>query len=255
MHTRQMLLIQFRSNAGIFSVWRILVRSSTKVVIKRSRTIFDAMMVGDSFYITSSLLLLFGLAAASRAGSCPCVPDMISFQFDFALGCSHASNWKNFYDFSSGSSCTIYGKPSNASIKLVVIHDQQTEQQVEIIPGETAADDATGRPKTYYFNYHRSLKSPTMLAMDFYTTSSTSASSPVASVDLYYNGRSKDCVIAQDPLFWPDDELYFLKVVSIHVSKRLGDNNHSSCRTKIVHQLEVHETFDPFCKFPGMQES
>lgn len=154
---------------------------------------------------------------------CPCVPDRIKFRYDFTWGCDHPPSSS---DFASTSSCRVSAKASNSKIKMVVIQDLENEQEVELFVEEVqqavdkdeeenklaSSDSEASSGKIYTFDYHRSWNSPTVLWIDFYTTSS-GAGTPVASIDLNYSPRSIDCINPYNPVFWAGDMIYFLDVV------------------------------------------
>ena len=178
-------------------------------------------MVDSSLKRILMYYVLFGGGALAAFDYCPCVPDRITFQFDFAWGCGN--NPMNNADFSIVKCYITSGRlPSNQSIRKVVYTDLDSGETGELPVVETTSavvdedhhsnnsTNATVLQKTYTFDYHRSYHSPTKLLMDFYQAG---ASKPVAMIDLYYRGRSADCVSAHNPLYWPGDVVYFTKVV------------------------------------------
>lgn len=156
------------------------------------------------------LIILASLFTGSLAGiGCPCVQDIVSFEFDLRLGChGKINNPNDFLTFS----CTV-NDASNSKIKKVVIHDHQGEISVPVLLGFDDASQVEA-PSYYYFQYHRSAASPSVLFVDFYT----STGSLSASIDLYYATSNRNCVVSDSPIFWPDDTLFFLKVVRLACS-------------------------------------
>lgn len=146
------------------------------------------------------------LFSGSLAGiGCPCVQDMVTFEFDLNIGCrGKIVNRKDFQD----TSCTVHDA-SNSRIKKIIIHDHQGEMSVPVHLGFADGESSSQAPSYYYFQYNRSRTSPSVLFMDFLTASGSLS----ASVDLYYATSSRNCVVSDSPIFWPDDQLFFLKVV------------------------------------------
>lgn len=161
---------------------------------------------------------------------CPCVQDLVTFQFDLALGC--AKNIINPSDFTR-TSCTV-NDSSNSRVKKVVIHDHQsatsstatittlpvflaspggeTVNKAEVVAGQTSSavgDMIDASASYYYFQYQRSAPSPSVLFIDVFSSSNKL----MASIDLYYATSNRNCVVSSSPIYWPGDTLYFLTVV------------------------------------------
>ena len=150
-------------------------------------------------------------AEAVEAGApCPCVPAVVRFRFEFQWGCAHPPSAS---DFASSSYCSISGSPRESSIKKILIKDlaNQEEQLVDVVA--MPHEELVGM-YTYTFDYKRSKQSPTVLWLDFYQTSSASGS-PVATIDLNYQGGSLDCIHDANPVFYAGDWIYFLTVVCL----------------------------------------
>lgn len=173
-----------------------------------------------------SLIFVHGSDSSVRvdAGSgapCPCVPDFVQFQFEFAWGCQHPPTAS---DFASSSSCSIKGSPAEYSIQKVIIQDLANQEElwldVDVHEEETEQmEEETGTvvasmAKKYTFNYPRSKLSPTVLWVDFHQTSSASRP-PVASIDLYYQRGSVDCSSDANPVYYAGDWIYFLTVTRV----------------------------------------